>query len=351
MNAWYKQTVTPPSEPAKVFAEIRQSKLTKPAGSLGKLEQLAVQLCSLQNTQMPKVDKVAIRVFAADHGVAAEGVSVFPQAVTVEMIKNFIGGGAAISVLAKVLSADFSAVNMGTVYPFEAEGLINSTIARGTKNFCIEPAMSAIEFERAMLAGKVIVGDVVAKGCNCFIGGEMGIGNTTTAAAMACAILNETPEEMVGLGTGIDDKGKQRKINVVKRALKLHCDDVSSLEQLARRLGGFEIIALAGAYTQCAYERLPILVDGFICSVAALLACRLNPGVREWLIFSHQSGEQGHARVLSAMEAEPLLDLKMRLGEASGAAVALPLLRMACDLHTNMATFSEAAVSESSALS
>ena len=350
MTSWYKNPAKQPSESAKINAVLRQQELTKPVGSLGMLEQLAVQLCSLQDTQEPKADRVAIRVFAADHGVAAEGVSAFPQAVTVEMIKNFIGGGAAISVLAKSLSADFSAVNMGTAVPYKAERLIDCAIARGTKNFCIEPAMSAAEFERALLAGKTVISDVVDRGCNCFVGGEMGIGNTTTAAAMACALLGETPEHMVGLGTGVDKQGRQKKVETVKKALELHCADSPSLEVLASRLGGFEIIALAGAYIQCALEGLPVLVDGFICSVAALLACRLNPGLRVWLIFSHRSEEQGHTRVLSALNAEPLLDLKMRLGEGSGAALALPLLQMACELHACMATFAEAAVSESEIL-
>ncbi len=347
IKPWYKQTPAQLSSTAKASAEARQNELTKPSGSLGRVEEIAIQLCSMQNTERPKLDGVAIRVFAADHGVAAEGVSAFPQAVTVEMIKNFLRGGAAISVLAKALDADFSVVNVGTAIPFEADGLIDCAIARGTHNFCDAPAMSLAEFERAMESGRSVAVDAIGESCHCFVGGEMGIGNTTAAAALACALLDQEAELMVGRGTGVDHAGRLKKVDCVNKALLRHCSGSLDLETIASRLGGFEIIALTGAYIQCALDGVPVLVDGFICSVAALLACRLNPEVRPWLMFSHKSEEQGHLLVLAAMNAKPLLDLNLRLGEASGAALALPLLRLACELHSNMATFAEAAVSES----
>jgi nicotinate-nucleotide--dimethylbenzimidazole phosphoribosyltransferase len=343
---WWYGTVTAPSERAAAAARERQQQLTKPPGSLGKLESLAIQLAGWQDRSAPRLDAVEIRVFAADHGVVAEGVSAFPQAVTVQMIHNFATGGAAITVLARLYGASFSVINMGTATPGPVlEGVVNLHLAPGTGNFCTGPAMDDALVRRALASGAAhapSAGDL-------FIGGEMGIGNTSAAAALTSALLGLPAVTTVGRGTGVDDQGLALKCAVVQRALALHAvGDVSALEIL-RRLGGLEIAALTGAYIACAQRGIPILVDGYICTAAALLACRLNPGVREWMLFAHRSAEPGHRLLLQALAAEPLVDLGMRLGEGSGAAIVLPMLRAACQLHNEMATFSEAGVSEGKA--
>jgi len=343
---WFRETILPPSEKVADAALAHQNQLTKPPGSLGQLETLAISLCAMQGSLRPAMDKVAIRIFAADHGVVEEGVSAFPQPVTAEMVKNFLKGGAAISVLARANHADFAVVDMGMTTRLSLDGLINYAVANGTHNFCRQPAMSSAQFMCALEAGRNVAEEAALEGAHCFIGGEMGIGNTTAAAALACGLLNQVPVDMVGFGTGVSEAGYQRKLVAVERALKLHAGAFGQPEILAQCLGGFEIIALAGAYLQSASMRIAVLVDGFICTVAALLACQLNPGLRPWLLFAHQGAELGHQRVLDALSAKPLLALELRLGEGSGAGVALPLLKLACELHNGMATFSEAGLSE-----
>ena len=343
---WFREKIPSPSEKIAKAALAHQNQLTKPPGSLGQLETLAVSLCAMQGSLRPAMDKVAIRIFAADHGVVEEGVSAFPQAVTIEMVKNFLNGGAAISVLARANRADFAVVNMGVATSLALEGLIDYSVANGTHNFCHQPAMSPGQFMCALEAGRDVAEKAALDGAHCFIGGEMGIGNTTAAAALACGLLNQVPTNMVGLGTGVSEAGYQRKLVAVERALKLHAGASGQPEILAQCLGGFEIVALAGAYLQSASMRVAVLVDGFICTVAALLACQLNPDLRPWLLFAHRGSELGHQRVLDALSAKPLLALELRLGEGSGAGIALPLLRLACELHNNMATFSDAGLSE-----
>lgn len=340
---------TPCAEPdADTFeaAHARQAQLTKPPGSLGQLETVAMRLAALQRTDQPTADRVWISVFAADHGVAEEGVSAFPQVVTGEMVRNFATGGAAISVLARMLGATLDVVNLGTVNdPGEIAGVRRAIIAPATANFCHRPAMDHGQLAAALATGAERVRAAHAAGAQLYIGGEMGIGNTTAATALACALLQASPLELAGAGTGLDSAGIARKRAVVDRALARHAEAVEPLEQL-RCLGGFEIAALVGAYVAAAQVGLPVLVDGFITSVAALAAVRIQPGTREWLLFGHRSQERGHTVVLAAMTAEPLLDLGLRLGEASGAATAVPLLRLACALHNGMATFAQAGVSE-----
>ncbi|GAA5316332.1 MAG: nicotinate-nucleotide--dimethylbenzimidazole phosphoribosyltransferase [Candidatus Pelagadaptatus aseana] len=331
-------------------AVAHQNQLTKPPGSLGTLEEVAIRLCAMQQTLQPTLERVAIRVFAADHGVVSEGVSAFPQAVTVEMIRNFDAGGAAISVLAKNLGADFAVVNMGTASEApQGAAIVQKPVAAGTANFCQEPAMTRQQLQQALQAGSDIAEQLASQQTQLFIGGEMGIGNTTSAAALACALLQRPATDIVGRGTGVDDAGWQRKVDAVQRALKRHHDVVAGQDAVAilQHLGGFEIAALAATYLRCAQLQIPSLVDGFICTAAALLAIRINPACDQWLFFSHQSAEAGHALVLRSIEARPLLQLNLRLGEGSGAATALPLLRLALELHNNMASFADAGVSQS----
>ena len=341
------------NETTRELALARQGQLTKPPGSLGQLESVAVQLAAMQGAEQPQLERVQICIFAADHGIAEEGVSAFPQAVTGEMVKNFACGGAAISVLAKTLDAHLEVVNLGTVNdPGEWPAVVRAVVAPSTANFAIEPAMTRSQLAAAVQAGRDSV--LRAASAQLFIGGEMGIANTTTASAIACALLQESPQLLAGPGTGLDSHGVAHKAEVIGRALALHglfplpsedsIDGDGALEIL-RCVGGFEIAALTGAYVSAAQQGIPVLVDGFITTVAALLAVRINPGVRDWLLFGHTSAEPGHQRVLEALDAQPLLQLGMRLGEGSGAAVAVPLLRLACALHNGMATFAEAAVS------
>ncbi len=326
----------------------RQASLTKPAGSLGRLEQLAITLSAQQQRPRPAVDRVRIVVFAADHGVCAEGVSAFPQEVTGQMIANFVNGGAAISVLARHLGAELEVVNLGTAHPLPArDGVVMAEIAPGTANLATAAAMSEEQLQAALSAGRDAVQR--AAGAELFIGGEMGIGNTTAAAAVACALLDLAPEVLAGPGTGLDADGLRHKVAVLHRALQRHRDTVAEADQplpVLASLGGFEVAALAGAFLAAAQTRIPVLVDGFIASVAALAATRLQPGLAEWLHFAHQSAEPGHARVLAALDADPLLRLNMRLGEGSGAAAAVPLLRQACALHNEMASFQDAGISK-----
>lgn len=342
---WIHAACALPDEEARAAAAARQAQLTKPPGSLGMLEQLTLDLAAWQRRERPRLDKIWIAVYAADHGIAAEGVSAFPQAVTGEMVRNFGNGGAAIAVLARELGATLEVVNLGTVNdPGEVPGVRRAIIATATANLCEAAAMTEAQLAATLAAGADSVAQARASGAELFIAGEMGIANTTTAAALACALLAQPPQALTGAGTGLDTAGIARKAAVVARALARHADAHAPLEQL-RCLGGFEIAAMSGAFIAAAQAGIPALVDGFIATTAALAAVRINPGVRDWLLFAHRSPERGHAVVLDALNAQPLLDLGMRLGEASGAAVAVPLLRLACALHGGMATFAEAGVS------
>jgi nicotinate-nucleotide--dimethylbenzimidazole phosphoribosyltransferase len=328
-------------------AEARQQQLTKPAGSLGRLESVAVQLAGLQGRLKPSLDQLWIAIFAGDHGVVAEGVSAFPQAVTGQMLHNFVNGGAAISVLARQLGASLEVIDLGTVTPSLAlPGVRHLNLGRGTANFVDGPAMTQAQGELALQAGRDSVQRAIAAGAQLFIGGEMGIGNTTAASALACVLLDCPVRHLAGPGTGLDAAGVSHKAQVIERALALHGAQRGDVLQTLLNLGGFEIAALVGAYLACAQAGVAVLVDGFICSVAALVAVRLNPDCREWLLFGHRGAEPGHRHVLETLNAEPLLELGLRLGEGSGAALAVPLLRLACDLHGQMATFAEAAVAD-----
>ncbi|MDK8462177.1 nicotinate-nucleotide--dimethylbenzimidazole phosphoribosyltransferase [Marinobacter sp. SS13-12] len=342
----WTQPLPKPNEHSSRQAAERQQTLTKPPGSLGQLEQLAIRLAGLQGVEQPTVDPVRITVFAGDHGVCEEGVSAFPQEVTAQMIANFADGGAAISVLAGHLNASLEVVNLGTVGEVPVlPGVLDQQIATGTANLAVTDAMTEAQACAALASGDAAAGRAAHAGCRLFIGGDMGIGNTTSAAALACALLNRSPEALVGPGTGLDTAGISHKSAVVSRALKRHGDNTDPLMVLAS-LGGFEIAALTGAILGCAARGIPVLVDGFIVSVAALVAVRQQPDLREWLVFAHRSAEPGHQAVLEALDAKPLLDLGMRLGEGSGAAVAVPLLRAACELHNRMASFADAGVSD-----
>lgn len=342
---WLYQASAPLDQRAACAAEARQGQLTKPPGSLGRLEALAQRLAAMQGSERPSLERIHISVFAADHGVAAEGVSAFPQEVTVAMIANFAHGGAAISVLAAELGARLEVVDVGALkVPAEMPNVICRRAGAGTANFCEGPAMDAAQLAEALAAGREAVARAAADGAQLFIGGEMGIANTTAASAIAAALLRKEPSALAGPGTGLDGTGVSHKAQVIERALARHRDALEDPLEVLRRLGGFEIAALCGAYLSASQQGMPVLIDGFISSVAALVALRLNPAAAPWLLLSHASAEPGHAAVVDAIGEQPLLDLGMRLGEGSGAAVTVPLLRLACALHNNMATFAEAGV-------
>ena len=343
---WLHDTIPTPDPAASAQARQRQAKLTKPAGSLGALETIAIRLAGLQSCALPSLERVHITVFAADHGVAAENVSAFPQAVTAQMIDNFAAGGAAISVLARHLGATLEVVNLGTVGHSRAtQGVHHAVIAASTANLARESAMTQAQLISALHAGRAAAQRAVDAGAQLFIGGEMGIANTTSATALASQLLGLAPDKLAGPGTGLNASGVSHKVTVIERALALHAGHCTSALETLRRLGGFEIAALAGAMIHAAQRRLPILVDGFIVGAAALVATRIAPDLHPWLLYSHRSAEPGHRALLEALRAQALLDLGLRLGEGSGAAIAVPLLRMACALHAGMATFDEAGVS------
>jgi nicotinate-nucleotide--dimethylbenzimidazole phosphoribosyltransferase len=312
---------------------------TKPRGSLGRLEELGCQLAAIRGF-VPRTLEVVIVVAAGDHGVAREGVSAYPQEVTAQMVANFAVGGAAVNVLARQAGARLIVVDAGIAVPFEHESVRSVRLGAGTANLAEGPAMTTEQVRRGLKAGSALADelrdvDVVALG-------DMGIGNTTSASALTAALLGVDASLVCGRGTGLDDAGVARKVETVRRAL-----DVNSGNDPLTALGGFEIVFLAGLALGCAANRTAVLLDGFITSAAALAATRIDPAVLDVLIASHRSPEPGHALVLEALGLEPLLDLELRLGEGSGAALALPLLRASIAILEEMATFDDAGVTDS----
>lgn len=344
---WWLESVQQPNLDAKQQAEQHQLQLTKPTGALGDLEQIAITLASLQSNAHPQVSHPWITIFAGDHGVVEENISAYPQAVTRQMLQNFTTGGAAISVIAKYHQAHLQVIDCGTAgEAYEYAGVERHCIRAGTANFAKQAAMNADECRAALELGKKSVDTAKANGADIYIAGEMGIGNTCSASALACLLLNDTAEQLTGVGTGIGADQLRHKIEVIEKAIELHHKHVNgdAFKTLCA-VGGLEIAAIVGAYIRCAQVGLPIIVDGFISSVAALCAVRMNPRVRDWMLFGHQSAEYGHQRILQELNAEPILKMNLRLGEGSGAGAALALVKMACVLHNQMATFAQAAVS------
>ncbi|WP_336166177.1 nicotinate-nucleotide--dimethylbenzimidazole phosphoribosyltransferase [Acinetobacter sp. 161(2023)] len=344
---WWLESVQQPNLDAKQQAEQHQLQLTKPTGALGDLELIAVKLASLQSNAHPQVNHPWITIFAGDHGVVEENISAYPQAVTRQMLQNFTTGGAAISVIAKYHQAHLQVIDCGTVgEAYEYAGVERHCIRAGTANFAKQAAMNADECRAALELGKNSVDTAKAEGADIYIAGEMGIGNTCSASALACLLLNDTAEQLTGVGTGIGADQLRHKIEVIEQAIELHHKHVTgdAFKTLCA-VGGLEIAAIVGAYIRCAQIGLPIIVDGFISSVAALCAVRMNPKGRDWMLFGHQSAEYGHRRILQELNAEPILKMNLRLGEGSGAGAALGLVKMACVLHNQMATFAQAAVS------
>ena len=347
---WINAPLASLQEAMQTAALERQGQLTKPPGSLGELEAMAVRLAAMQGVEKPSVDKAQIVVFAGDHGVTEEGVSAFPQVVTGDMIKNFSAGGAAISVLAQQQGAEFEVVNVGTVVDLPAlEHVVDATVMKGTANFAHQAAMSSAQLAAALQVGKEAAERAHQKGATVFIGGDMGIGNTSAATALSAWVLDDDANNHVGPGTGLDAAGVSHKGQVIAAALTKHKAAMTSPLAALQYVGGLEIAALVGAYVRSAQLGMAILVDGFITTSAALIAAQIQPQITSWMFFSHASAEPGHQAMVKALGAKPILDLGMRLGEGSGAGVALSILKSACATHNHMATFAEAAVSEKSA--
>ncbi|MGV3758453.1 MAG: nicotinate-nucleotide--dimethylbenzimidazole phosphoribosyltransferase, partial [Actinomycetota bacterium] len=344
--------VGPPDAEAEAAAWDRQRRLTKPPGALGRVEVLGAQLASIAGSVPPPVPApAAVAVFAGDHGVVAQGVTPWPQEVTGQMVANFVGGGAAINVLARQAGATVTVVDVGVASDLDAlglagaAGLLRRRVRPGTADLATGPALTADEVTAALDVGAAVAVELVASGARALVTGEMGIGNTTPAAAVIGALLGRPAAAVTGRGTGIDDEALARKVAVIDGALARLAPGADPRAVLAE-VGGLELAALAGFVVGGASLRVPVVVDGVIAGAAALVAARLDPQVQPYLVAGHRSTEPGAAAVLEALTLEPVLDLGLRLGEGSGACLALPVLEAAARVLGEMATFDEAAVTE-----
>jgi nicotinate-nucleotide--dimethylbenzimidazole phosphoribosyltransferase len=334
-------------EAAMGAARERQARLTKPAGSLGRLEELSIRIAGMTGQLDPPLELAVVFTLAADHGVAEEGVSAYPADVTAQMVANFLRGGAAINVLAHAVGARVVVVDLGVKSDLAgADGLVSRKIRHGTANITRGPAMTEDEAARAIETGRELVREGLTKGLDLAITGDMGIGNTTASAAIVCALIGLDPDDVVGRGTGVDDAGLQRKRHAVREALRINSEAIARgpVETLAA-VGGLEIAGLAGVILGAAQSRRPVIIDGFISGAAALVASRMAPAATGFMIASHRSDERGHGVVLEQLGLKPLLDLELRLGEGTGGALALPIVRASMRLLNDMATFEDAGVS------
>lgn len=328
-------------------ARTRQDMLTKPLGSLGCLESLSIQIAGITRQSQPQLRQKVVVVMAGDHGVVREGVSAYPQEVTPQMVLNFLSGGAAINVLSRHVGARVVIVDMGVACDIPAHpDLLVKKVAYGTQNITSGPAMSRQQAEQAILTGAAVVESEIAHGLDILATGDMGIGNTTPSAAIAAAVTGRPASEIVGRGTGVDDDGLRRKISAVERALQRNQPDPQDGLDLLAKVGGFEIGGLTGAILSAAANHRPVVIDGFISTAAAIIAATLAPRVKDYLVAAHTSQELGHRRMMDWLGLTPLLDLQMRLGEGTGAVLAMSLVEAACKILNEMATFGEAGVSE-----
>jgi nicotinate-nucleotide--dimethylbenzimidazole phosphoribosyltransferase len=342
--------IGPPDEAAGREARAVLDRLTKPPGSLGRLEELAWRLAEITGQCPPRLRRPVIFTLAADHGVVAEGVSAYPQVVTAQMVENFLRGGAAVNVLARQAGAHVIVADLGVVGPIASHpGLKTIKIAAGTRNMTLGPAMTREEAVAAIEVGIALVEIERATGLDLAGAGEMGIGNTTAASAMTAALTGADVEAVTGAGTGVDAEGRRRKLQAIRRALEVNRPDPADALDVLAKVGGFEIAGLVGVTLAAAAHRVPVVIDGFIASVAALAAVRIVPDARFALLASHRSAEPGHRHVLEALGLSPYLDLGMRLGEGTGAALCIGLARSAVAVLTEMATFTSAGVSTAGA--
>jgi nicotinate-nucleotide--dimethylbenzimidazole phosphoribosyltransferase len=338
------EKISPADPVAAAAAQKRLDHLTKPQGSLGRLEELARRVAGIQGNAPPRLGPKCLFVFAADHGISAEGVSAYPKEVTAQMTYNFLHGGAAINVLARHAGVEVEVIDAGVDCEFPVlKNLRSLKVRRGTGNFARGPAMTRAEAERSIETG-IRLAEASRENPFLLGVGEMGIGNTTSAAAIHCALTGAAPRDVAGTGTGIDDATWARKVAAIERGLELNRPDAKDPLDVLAKVGGLEIGAMAGAILGAAAARIPMVIDGYISGAAALVAYRLCPGVRDFLFASHLSAEKGHRAMLSELQLAPLLDLQMRLGEGTGACLAMTLIEASVKIMREMATFDSAGV-------
>lgn len=319
---------------------------TKPLGSLGSLEDVALKIGLIQQTLSPQLSNPTILVFAGDHGIVASGVSPYPQAVTAQMVLNFLQGGAAINVFARQNNMQLRVVDAGVNHDFTAHSdLMHAKVGWGTGNFLHEPAMSILQCEQAMMTGFELAREEALSGCNVFGFGEMGIGNTSSASCLMSVLCGLPIEECVGRGTGLDDAGLAQKTAVLKQALNFHLQSSDNPLKVLATFGGFEIAMMAGSMLGAANQKAVLLIDGFIATAALLTAYKLQPEILKYCVFTHCSGEAGHRKLLQYLDVTPLLDIGLRLGEGTGATLAYPLVQAAVNFLNEMASFESAGVS------
>lgn len=344
--------IAPIDEVWRSRARARLDTLTKPLGSLGRLEELAAQMVAIREGRLVLPFSKAVYVFAADHGITAEGVSAYPSAVTHQMVLNFLNGGAAVNVLARLHDVALHVVDVGVDADFDGvAGLLHHKISRGTRNMLHAAAMTDEDLSQALHVGAQLADEAASAGHTLIAIGEMGIGNTTSASAITCALTGGAASLATGRGTGLDAEAHTRKVSIVAAILKRHFSDQKTPApiEVLRCVGGLEIAAMTGMILAAARHRLAIVADGFISTAAAALAVALEPGVQGYLIAGHRSEEPGHTLLLNYLKLTPILTLEMRLGEGSGAVLAMPIVESAVALYSQMATFAAAGVSEASA--
>ena len=326
-------------------AKLRLDSLTKPIESLGRLETIARQYAAIREDLKPSIKRKMIFTFAGDHGVVEEGVSAYPREVTVQMVLNMLAGGAAINVLAKHVGAKVVVVDIGVDHDFEpAEGFIIKKVNYGTKNFTKGPAMTHAEALQSIRTGMELADEYAGRGVDIIGTGEMGIGNTTPSSAILSVFTGLKAEEVTGRGTGIDDEGLQKKAFIIEKAISVNRPDPENPMDVLAKVGGFEIGGIAGLIIGCASHRIPVVVDGFISTAGALIAVAMNPVINEYIFYSHLSSEAGHKQMLEKLGQKPVLNLDMRLGEGTGAAIAMSVIEAAVKVMKEMATFESAGV-------
>ena len=344
-----KFNITPPLQALSTELANKINNKTKPLGALGMLEELALKVGLIQQTLTPQLKQPTMLVFAGDHGIVAAGVSPYPQAVTAQMVLNFLQGGAAINVFSKQNNIRLLVIDSGVNYQFEPSAdLIDVKIALGTRNYLLEPAMTIAQCEQALNRGAEIVNAQIADGCNIFGFGEMGIGNTSSASCLMSVLCNLPIEQCVGRGTGLDDIGLAHKTNILAQAISLHHLDSADAMQVLATFGGFEIAMMVGAMLQAAEKQCILLIDGFITTAALIVAVKLQPEILHYCVFTHSSDEFGHQKMLDFLKVKPLLNMGLRLGEGTGAALAYPLVLAAVNFLNTMASFESASVSQAS---
>ncbi|ANY74668.1 nicotinate-nucleotide--dimethylbenzimidazole phosphoribosyltransferase [Paenibacillus ihbetae] len=338
-------TITAPNARAQAEAAAYLDKLTKPPGSLGKLESLAIQLAGITGTIKPSFEKKAVVVMAGDHGVCEEGVSAFPSEVTPQMVMNFLNGGAAVNVLARQAGADVLCVDIGVAADLSHKRLLSRKINKGTNNIAKGPAMTRAEAEQAIMTGAEVAAELYSHGTRVFVTGEMGIGNTTPSAAVFAVLSGKPPAEVVGRGTGVSDEQLLHKIRVVEQAISVNRPLAEDPVDVLAKVGGYELGGLAGLILGAAAKGCPVVIDGFISSAAALIAAAICPESLSYMIASHNSKERGHALLLQALGLSPMLHMDMRLGEGTGGVLCLHMIEAACRIMSEMATFESAGIS------